>query len=58
MDFPKNYWYNMDLAIPNKKDLFSFPVWDLHPKMFQASLENSRNNQARLEHMSERLQKR
>lgn len=36
--------------------VFLFDIY-LHPKIHQASLENSKNNQAKLEHMSDRLQK-
>lgn len=38
----------MDLAISNKKALFGFPVEDLHPKIYQANIENSRGQHAKL----------
>lgn len=47
----------MSLAVPNKEDLFGFPVGDLHLKIYKVILENSKNNQAILECMSESLQK-
>ena len=46
IDFPiSNYiysWYNMSLAIPNKEDLFGFPVGDLHLKICKVILENGK----------------
>ena len=40
----------MDLAIPNKI-FFGFPVGDLHPKIYQANIENNRDSQAKLKCM-------
>lgn len=57
MDFLINYYYNMYLAIPNKEDPFEFPVWDLYPKIYQVSFENSRNNQVKLKWVSGSLEK-